>query len=205
MSRSRSTSPPPSSAGTGDTGWDWTAGKLDSDGLCDLLLGWCARYPIVSVEDPLGEDDPEGLRRFTAAAGATLQVIGDDFLVTNAARVEAAAREGSVNAVLIKVNQAGTVTEAKAALDAGRLAGFGTIVSARSGETEDVAIAHLAVGVNAGQLKVGSFARSEQHGQMERGPAHRRRFRRRPMRVPPAASDKSTRTVTLRGGTHERL
>ena len=135
--------------------------ELDSDGLCDLLLEWCARYPIVSIEDPLAEDDPQGLARFTAAAGAKIQVIGDDFLVTNAARVEAAARDRSVNAVLVKVNQAGTVTEAKAALDAGRRAGFGTIVSARSGETEDVTIAHLAVGWNAGQLKVGSFARSE--------------------------------------------
>ena len=135
--------------------------ELDSDGLCDLLLGWCERYPIVSVEDPLGEDDPRGLVRFTAAVGEKVQVIGDDYLVTDAVRVEAAARERSVNAVLIKVNQAGTVTEAKAALDAGRLAGFGTIVSARSGETEDTTIAHLAVGWCAGQLKVGSFARSE--------------------------------------------
>ncbi len=135
--------------------------ELDSDGLCDLLLGWCARYPIVSIEDPLAEDDPEGLRRFTAAVGDRIQIIGDDFLVTSAARVEAAAQDATVNAVLIKVNQAGTVTEAKAALDAGRHVGFGTIVSARSGETEDVAIAHLAVGWNAGQLKVGSFARSE--------------------------------------------
>ena len=135
--------------------------ELDSDGLCDLLLIWCSRYPIVSIEDPLAEDDPEGFRRFTAAAGERVQVIGDDFLVTNASRVEAASREGSVNAVLVKVNQAGTVSEAEAALDAARRAGFGTIVSARSGETEDVAIAHLAVGWNAGQLKVGSFARSE--------------------------------------------
>ena len=135
--------------------------ELDRDGMCDLPLGGCARYPIVSIEDPLAEDDPEGLKRFTAAAGRRIQVVGDDFLVTKAARVEAAARDGSVNAVLIKVNQAGTVTEAKAALDAGRHAGFGTIVSARSGETEDVTIAHLAVGWNAGQLKVGSFARSE--------------------------------------------
>lgn len=135
--------------------------ELDSDGLCELLLGWCDRFPIVSMEDPLGEDDPDGLARFTAAAGSRIQVIGDDYLVTNAERVRDASRDGAVNAVLIKVNQAGTVTEAKAALDAGKAAGFGTIVSARSGETEDVTIAHLAVGWNAGQLKVGSFARSE--------------------------------------------
>ena len=88
-------------------------------------------------------------------------MIGDDYLVTNASRVREAARRRSVNAVLVKVNQAGTVSEAKAACDEGRRAGFGTIVSARSGETEDVAIAHLAIGWDAGQLKVGSFARSE--------------------------------------------
>lgn len=135
--------------------------ELDSDGLIEILLGWCERFPILSIEDPLAEDDPQGLARFTAAVGDSIQVIGDDYLVTSAARVEEAERERSVNAVLVKVNQAGTVTEARAALEAGRRAGFGTIVSARSGETEDVAIAHLAVGWNAGQLKVGSFARSE--------------------------------------------
>ncbi len=137
------------------------AAELDSDGLCELLLGWCDRFPILSMEDPLGEDDPDGLARFTAAVGSRIQVIGDDYLVTSAERVRDASRVGAVNAVLIKVNQAGTITEAKAALDAGKAAGFGTIVSARSGETEDVTIAHLAVGWNAGQLKVGSFARSE--------------------------------------------
>ena len=135
--------------------------ELDSDGMAEYLLRWCERYPIVSVEDPLAEDDPDGLARFTAAVGDRLQVIGDDFLVTDADLVEQAAANGNVNAVLIKVNQAGTVSEAKAACAAAKRAGFGTIVSARSGETEDVAIAHLAVGWDAGQLKVGSFARSE--------------------------------------------
>jgi enolase len=134
---------------------------LDTDGLCDLLLSWCDRYPILSVEDPLAEDDDKGLARFTAAVGDRIQVIGDDHLVTNAARVEAAARMKTVNAVLLKVNQAGTVTETAAALAAARKARFGTVVSARSGETEDVTIAHLAVGWDAGQLKVGSFTRSE--------------------------------------------
>lgn len=135
--------------------------ELDRDGMADYLLGWCKRYPILSIEDPFAEDDPEGLARFTAAVGDRIQVIGDDFLVTNAGLVERAAREGTVNAVLVKVNQAGTVSEAGAACEAGRRAGFGTIVSARSGETEDVAIVHLAIGWHAGQLKVGSFARSE--------------------------------------------
>jgi enolase len=134
---------------------------LDSDGMAEMLLGWLDRYPIVSIEDPLAEDDPAGLHRFTAAAGHRVQIVGDDFLVTSAARVRAAAAAGQCNAVLIKPNQAGTVTEAKAALDAAREAGWGAIVSARSGETEDVTIVHLAVGWSVGQLKVGSFARSE--------------------------------------------
>ena len=135
--------------------------ELDSDGLCALLLGWIERYPIVSIEDPVAEDDVEAMARFTRAVAGRVQVIGDDFLVTNAARVAAAAAAGACNAALIKPNQAGTVSETRAALDAARRAGWSTIVSARSGETEDVSIAHLAVGWNAGQLKVGSFARSE--------------------------------------------
>ena len=135
--------------------------ELDSDGMIEMLLGWVARYPIVSIEDPLAEDDAAGMARFTHAVGGRLQVIGDDFLVTSAARVASAAAQGACNAALIKPNQAGTVTETKAALDAARRTGWATIVSARSGETEDVSIAHLAVGWNAGQLKVGSFARSE--------------------------------------------
>ncbi|MBV9967541.1 MAG: phosphopyruvate hydratase [Alphaproteobacteria bacterium] len=134
---------------------------LDSDGLTEMLIGWLDKYPIVSIEDPLGENDAEGLRRFTAAVGDKVQIVGDDFLVTNAERVRNAAAIGACNAVLVKPNQAGTVTEAKAALDAAHAAGWGAIVSARSGETEDVTIVHLAVGWGAGQLKVGSFARSE--------------------------------------------
>jgi enolase len=135
--------------------------ELDRDQMAEYLLGWCARYPILSIEDPFAEDDLEGFRRLTAAIGDRVQVIGDDLLVTNAGLVERAAQERTVNAVLVKVNQAGTVSEAKAAFEAGKRARFGTIVSARSGETEDVAIVHLAVGWNAGQLKVGAFARSE--------------------------------------------
>ena len=131
---------------------------LDSDGMIELLID---RYPIVSIEDPLGEHDAAGLRRFTAAVGERVQIVGDDFLVTNADRVKQAAAIGACNAVLVKPNQAGTITEAKAALDAARAAGWGAIVSARSGETEDVTIVHLAVGWGVGQLKVGSFARSE--------------------------------------------
>jgi enolase len=135
--------------------------ELDRDGFAELLLDWCARYPILSIEDPFAEDDPLGFQRFMAAIGDRVQIVGDDLLVTDARRVEQAAETRAVNAVLVKVNQAGTVSAAKAACDEGKRHGFGTIVSARSGETEDVAIAHLAVGWSAGQLKVGSFARSE--------------------------------------------
>ncbi len=134
---------------------------LDSDALCELLLGWIDRYPIVAIEDPLAEDDAAGLARFTAAAGSRVQVVGDDFLVTNAQRVAEAVAVGACNTLLVKPNQAGTVTATRDALDAAHAAGWSTIVSARSGETEDVTIVHLAVGWDAGQLKVGSFARSE--------------------------------------------
>ncbi len=135
--------------------------EIDSDGLIGMLVGWTERYPIVSIEDAVAEDDAEGMKKFTQAVGDRIQVIGDDFLVTNAERVHAAAGDGTCNAVLLKPNQAGTVSETRAALDAARSHGWGTVVSARSGETEDVSVAHLAVGWNAGQLKVGSFARSE--------------------------------------------
>ncbi len=127
----------------------------------EVLAGWVARYPIVSLEDPVAEDDDAGMVAITAALGGRVQIIGDDYLVTNATRVARAAARKACNAVLIKPNQAGTVTETIAALAAGREARWGTIVSARSGETEDTTIAHLAVGWDAGQLKVGSFARSE--------------------------------------------
>ncbi len=135
--------------------------ELDRDGMSEMLLGWLDKYPIVSIEDPFGEDDRVAWIEFNRVAGHRVQIIGDDYLTTSAARVAEAKLDDACNAVLIKVNQAGTLTETKAALDAGKAAGFGTIVSARSGESEDVAIAHMAVGWNAGQLKVGSFARSE--------------------------------------------
>lgn len=135
--------------------------ELDREGMIAMLEGWIRNYPIISIEDPLAEDDPEGMSAFTAACGGKVQVVGDDYLVTNAALVERAAAHGACNAVLIKVNQAGTVSEAVACLSAAEAMGFRAIVSARSGETEDVSISHLAVGLGVGQLKVGSFARSE--------------------------------------------
>jgi enolase len=135
--------------------------RLDRDAWAETLLRWIERYPIASLEDPFAEDDRDAWVAFTRAAPAALQIVGDDYLVTSAAAIDAAAVDRACNAALIKVNQAGTLTETRAALAAAGRAGFGAIVSARSGETEDVSIAHLAVGANAGQLKVGSFARSE--------------------------------------------
>jgi enolase len=135
--------------------------RLSGADMAARMIEWTKRYPILSIEDPAGQDDWATMAAVNAAIGSHVQLIGDDVLVTNAARVAAAAEAGVCNAALIKVNQVGTVTEAKAALDAAVAQGWGTLVSARSGETEDVTIAHLATGWNAGQLKVGSFTRSE--------------------------------------------
>ena len=134
---------------------------LSAEAMVERVVGWARRYPILSIEDPAGQDDLTTAAAVTAKIGATVQIIGDDVLVTNAERVGRSAAAGACNAALIKVNQAGTVTEATAALEAARGLGWGSIVSARSGETEDVTIAHLAVGWDAGQIKVGSFTRSE--------------------------------------------
>lgn len=134
---------------------------LDAGAFIDLLGKWIDGYPIVSIEDPLSEDDADGMIEFTRRFGGRVQIIGDDYLVTNAALVEKAAAERACNAVLIKVNQAGTISEAIAANEAAEAAGYRSVVSARSGETEDVTISHLATGLGTGQLKVGSFTRSE--------------------------------------------
>jgi enolase len=143
--------------------------ELETEALVELLIGWCRRYPIASVEDPVSEDDKAGMVLFTAKIGDEIQIIGDDYLVTSAQRVADAASLGACNAVLLKPNQAGTITETKAALAAAWKAGWRAIVSARSGETEDVTIVHLAVGWNVGQLKVGSFARSERMAKWNEG------------------------------------
>ena len=144
------------------------AREMDSSAWGDLLLQWLRHYPIVAIEDPFAEDDPDSFTRFTKAAG-NIAVVGDDLLVTSADRIRAAAAHGNCNTALIKPNQVGTLTETKAALDAALAAGWGAIISARSGETEDVTIAHLAVGWGAPMLKVGSFARSERMAKWNEG------------------------------------
>ncbi|MBE7417021.1 MAG: phosphopyruvate hydratase [Ideonella sp.] len=135
--------------------------ELDSDGMVELLARWVEKYPIVSVEDPLAEDDPEAFAHFTRAVGRKLQVVGDDLLVSSATLLRQAATVGAANTVLLKPNQRGTLTETQACWQAARQAGYAGIVSARSGESEDTTIVHLAIGWGVGQLKVGSFARGE--------------------------------------------
>ena len=142
---------------------------VNADELADMLLGWINRYPIVAIEDPLGENDDAGTARFTRDAGSAIEVVADDFICTSAERIRQAATLGACNTALIKPNQAGTLSEAKAALEAAREAGWESIVSARSGETEDTTIVHLAVGWGIKQLKVGSFARSERMAKWNEG------------------------------------
>jgi len=134
----------------------------DREGMLDLVTDWAERYPLVSVEDPLAEDDWEGFAALGDRLGDTdLQVLGDDLLATNRERVERAIAEDAATAVLVKPNQAGTLTRALDVVAAAREAGLATVVSARSGETCDTTIADLAVGLDAGQIKIGSLARSE--------------------------------------------
>ena len=134
---------------------------LDSDGMIEMLLRWVEKYPIVSIEDPLAEDDSVGFARFTKAIGHRLQIVGDDFLVSNSSLIREAANLGAANTVLLKPNQRGTLSETLEAWKVAQELGYSAIVSARSGETEDTTIVDLAIGWNVGQLKVGSFARSE--------------------------------------------
>lgn len=127
----------------------------------ELMIDWCGRYPIVSIEDPLHDEDWEGWRNLRDAIGGRVQLIGDDLFTTHPERIRRGIEEKAANAVLIKLNQIGTVTETLDAIRLTQAAGWRPVVSARSGETEDAFIAHLAVATDAGQLKVGSFARSE--------------------------------------------
>jgi enolase len=134
---------------------------LGSAEMIDLYARWIARYPILSIEDGLAEDDWEGWQRMTARLGERCRLIGDDFLVTNPQRLARAITLRAANAVLVKMNQIGTLTETFCVIDRARQAGFAAVISARSGETEDSFLADLAVASGAGQIKVGSITRSE--------------------------------------------
>jgi enolase len=125
--------------------------------LADLV----SRYPIVSIEDGMAEDDMEGWKLLTEAIGGKCQLVGDDLFVTNVARLAEGIRNGLANSILVKVNQIGTLTEALAAVEMAHKAGYTAVMSHRSGETEDATIADLAVATNCGQIKTGSLARSD--------------------------------------------
>lgn len=166
--------------------------KLTSAQMIDFLKGWCERYPIVSIEDGLSEDDWDGWKMLQMALGKNvhdgshrgdspvqtnaeknnsfqtippsskhIQIVGDDFLVTNTKRLERAIRENAANSILIKLNQIGTLTETIAAIKMAQVASWTTVISHRSGETEDTTIADLAVATNAGQIKTGSLSRTD--------------------------------------------
>jgi len=136
-------------------------GTLDSDGMIELYTKWVDEYPIVSIEDGLAEDDWAGWAKLTAAIGDRVQLVGDDIFVTNTERLARGIREDVGNAILIKLNQIGTVTETLEAIELARASGYQSVISHRSGETEDTFIADLAVGVNAGQIKTGSASRTD--------------------------------------------
>jgi enolase len=143
--------------------------SLSADQMHAMLLRWVERYPIVSIEDPFAEHDAEAMASFTRTAGRRIQIVGDDFFVTDAKKLQQGKAKGACNAVLLKPNQVGTLTETLACWRAAQEAGYGAIVSARSGETEDVSIVHLAVGWGVPQLKVGSFSRSERMAKWNEG------------------------------------
>jgi enolase len=134
---------------------------LSAADMVDSLAGWVDSFPIVSIEDGCAEDDWEGWRLLTERLGDRVQLIGDDLFVTNPVRLAEGIDRGVANAILIKPNQIGTLTETLAVIAQAKSAGYRTIISARSGETEDTTIAHLAVATAAGQIKIGSVARSE--------------------------------------------
>jgi enolase 1/2/3 len=129
--------------------------------MIDLYTGWVDRYPIVSIEDGLAEDDWEGWKRLTEALGHRVQIVGDDLFVTNVDRLSRGIEQGVGNAILVKVNQIGTLTETLECIDLAKGTGYGVIISHRSGETEDTFIADLAVATNAGQIKTGSASRTD--------------------------------------------
>ena len=136
-------------------------GDKSAEEMTALYTGWIDRYPIISIEDGLAENDWQGFRRQTAALGGRIQIVGDDLLVTNPIYIERAIAEKSCNAALIKLNQIGTVTETIDAIHLCRRAGWGFVISHRSGETEDSFIADFAVAMGGGQIKTGSLCRSE--------------------------------------------
>jgi enolase 1/2/3 len=135
--------------------------QLSAQEMCDYLGAFAARYPIVAIEDGLGEDDWDGWKLLTERLGAKLQLVGDDVFVTNVRTLREGVQRGVANAILVKVNQIGTLSETFAAIELAKRSGYGVVISHRSGETEDTTIADIAVGTNALQIKTGSLSRSD--------------------------------------------
>jgi enolase len=140
----------------------WTTGeKLTSKQMVELWTSWAQKYPIISIEDGMDEDDWEGWKMLTDAIGDKVQLVGDDLFVTNTKRLETGIKTDTGNSILIKVNQIGTLTETFEAIEMAHKAGFTAVVSHRSGETEDNFIADLVVALQTGQIKTGSMSRSD--------------------------------------------
>src|SRR6195952_3239488 len=135
--------------------------KMTSEQLVEYWASWVKQYPIISIEDGMAEEDWKGWKMLTEAVGSKCQLVGDDLFVTNVERLERGVNEGIANALLVKVNQIGTITETINAVSMAQMAGFNTIMSHRSGETEDTTIADLAVALNCGQIKTGSASRTD--------------------------------------------
>jgi enolase len=142
--------------------WKSNPDKLFSaDEMIDIYTKWAAKYPIISIEDPLDQNDWEGYVKMTKALGGKIQIVGDDFFVTNTKRLSKGIAMGACNSILIKVNQIGTVTETYEAVEMAKRAGYTAIISHRSGETEDAFIADLVVALETGQIKTGSMSRTD--------------------------------------------
>ena len=135
--------------------------KIGRDNLIDVYSNWVKQYPIISIEDPLAEDDWKGWQAMTKELGDKVQIVGDDFFVTNTKRLARGIKENSANSILVKVNQIGSLTETLEAIRMAQSAGYTYIISHRSGETEDSTIADIAVATNSGQIKTGSASRSD--------------------------------------------
>jgi enolase len=146
----------------GEYVFKWSTGeRRDAAGMIEFWKEWVAHYPIRSLEDPLDENDWHGWQALTEAVGDRLQIVGDDLFVTSVDRLEQGIRDGAANAILIKVNQIGSLTETLETMRLAREAGYRSVVSHRSGETEDTFIADLAVATGAGQIKTGSASRTD--------------------------------------------
>ncbi len=142
--------------------WKSNPSKLFSASeMIDLFAGWCDNYPIVSIEDPLDQDDWDGYGEITKRLGSRVQIVGDDFFVTNPVRLAEGITKGACTSILVKVNQIGTLTETLDAVQMAQRNGYTAVLSHRSGETEDATIADIAVGTNCGQIKTGSASRSD--------------------------------------------